>query len=669
MSLTGRLSPLNVNTLSSLVQNIGLGINNTATQIMGTRTSVSTETVPGSIYNDTVLIHPKNITRYAYTHSHSAYGTILLIGSNSIPVLGLSKPSTYTNTYTGERTSYGFLKLIPLLAHNELYVKGGTLSLSDFVSTFNTCMSFKNTMNQAISSLNDSTTFLEGVYSNMDDLVSSDITGVSLSTFHWGQDLIATGRVIDLNTIDTFGNPDNLLKSLYKNKAMTKSVNLALLTSGLDATTINDILNGNQVTFENQKAIYNAFNLILGVDLKDTLIAINCQTPNLDTLADLLDIKKLFPNSYSTLTVPVYNGFPNPTNSKTYYPIYVDGGVNTQVLNQYGASLRNTIPENIASACEAFRASMLQIKNIKSANIEKFSQVVTHMENVSNLGVNNTSKPTNESLINGALPLMAKGSGDKGLYLMTDFFGSMTNIKYEWEELKNLVALLQTSTLTNLYIGMYNKIQDPVDSNVNSYITQINTEIENIYNTNRVLADRVNTLYKKFGTLLTKEENARNLALTNLTDLQSSSFDIIGFMNNIGQLAQQTEKYGPAEVLESISNTATIGGNSMIGSLREARNAHRLGLAGLEQDNDVQQENLNLPPVTGTVVVDRGPLAYVPAITGAATTKGSLAGSPYTALIPNHLNLFQISNVVSNSILSPEEAVAQVIKCNCDCWD
>ena len=178
MSLAGKLSPLNINTLSSLVQNIGLGINNTTTQIMGTRTSVSTETVPGSIYNDTVLIHPKNITRYAYQNSHSAYGTILLIGSNHIPVLGLAKPSTYTNTYTGERTSYGFLKLIPLLAHNELYVKGGTLSLSDFISTFNTCMSFKNTMNQVISSLNDSTTFLEGVYSNMDDLIKINRTKI-----------------------------------------------------------------------------------------------------------------------------------------------------------------------------------------------------------------------------------------------------------------------------------------------------------------------------------------------------------------------------------------------------------------------------------------------------------------------------------------------------------
>jgi hypothetical protein len=71
----------------------------------------------------------------------------------------------------------------------------------------------------------------------------------------------------------------------------------------------------------------------------------------------------------------------------------------------------------------------------------------------------------------------------------------------------------------------------------------------------------------------------------------------------------------------------------------------------------------------GSVLVTQGPLAYVPAITGAPTTKGSLAGSPYTALIPNHLNLFNIANVVTNSVLSPAESLAHVIKCNCDCWE
>jgi uncharacterized membrane protein YgcG len=35
-----------------------------------------------------------------------------------------------------------------------------------------------------------------------------------------------------------------------------------------------------------------------------------------------LNVKKMFPESYLTLTVPIYNAVPGPTNSKTYYPIY-----------------------------------------------------------------------------------------------------------------------------------------------------------------------------------------------------------------------------------------------------------------------------------------------------------------------------------------------------------
>jgi len=39
----------------------------------------------------------------------------------------------------------------------------------------------------------------------------------------------------------------------------------------------------------------------------------------------------LFPNSYASLTVPVYNTVGGPANSKIYYPIYVNDGLNSQL--------------------------------------------------------------------------------------------------------------------------------------------------------------------------------------------------------------------------------------------------------------------------------------------------------------------------------------------------
>ena len=69
----------------------------------------------------------------------------------------------------------------------------------------------------------------------------------------------------------------------------------------------------------------------MGQDLADVCVPLNCKTPGLTSLADLLNPQKLFPNSYTALTVPVYNASPGPTNSKTYYPIYEGTGVSSRL--------------------------------------------------------------------------------------------------------------------------------------------------------------------------------------------------------------------------------------------------------------------------------------------------------------------------------------------------
>jgi hypothetical protein len=120
--------------------------------------------------------------------------------------------------------------------------------------------------------------------------------------------------------------------------------------------------------------------------------------------------------------------------------------------------------------------------------------------------------------------------------------------------------------------------------------------------------------------------------------------------------------------------------------MREARNAQRLGLIGAEQDNEVGIEKLSLPkvngevptvsstdPVTGNIIdvplVTTGPLVGVPVFTGGSTGNGSLGTSPVATLVPPNLNLVDTANVLQSSIITPDNAVAQVIICNCDCWD
>ena len=397
MSDTGKQSPLGVNTLSSLLQNIGFNINPIMITFTGSSTSTTSATHLGKIVNETCLRlltysfnaaqvtinatalvatnvytirsigttdftlvgAATNTVGLSFTASgpgtgtgtvtvinQTTYNNLISIGATTIPALGNSPPSTfnwtgYPNwasnyTYTNEVTRWGYVRLFALQGYNEFNYNSGLSADSgaykDFLSGFMSSYSFIESSNDAILAVNNSQEFLDGTYSNMNDLITGDIAGVSVATTVFGQDLLASGKAINLQTIATFGLPSNLLSTLQKNNCITSSVSLALIASNITVTELEQMLgNISAVTTEQERKIYGAFGIILGQDLKDVLVSLNCKTVGLESLADLLSPIKLFPNSYASLTVPVYNTVGGPANSKIYYPIYVNDGLNSQL--------------------------------------------------------------------------------------------------------------------------------------------------------------------------------------------------------------------------------------------------------------------------------------------------------------------------------------------------
>ena len=399
MSDTGKQSPLGVNALSSLLQNIGFNINPIMIDYVGSSNSV-TQYTPGSIITITSLLPLTYAIQDAYSRGYvnavitagsfvstrtyiinsvgtttnwnaigysgtpvvggiftatgvgsgngtaveDTYNNLISIGLTSIPGMGNSPPTTFNWTgypnwasnynYTNSVTQWGYTRLFALQAYNEFNYNGGYAlgQYKDFLSGFMSNYSFIEYSNDAILSVNNSQTFLDGTYSNMDDLITGDITGVSIATTIFGQDLITSGKAISLQSIATFGLPSNLLMTLQKNNAITKSVSLALIASGITVSELSTIISlAEPISKEQERKIYGAFGIILGQDLKDVLVSLNCKTAGLESLADLLNPIKLFPNSYQTLTVPVYNTVGGPANSKIYYPIYVNDGLNSQL--------------------------------------------------------------------------------------------------------------------------------------------------------------------------------------------------------------------------------------------------------------------------------------------------------------------------------------------------
>lgn len=405
-------------------------------------------------------------------------------------------------------TQWGWIRCHALQAWNEFnwngtivdtsrpglpsYLDGYTMpEYKEFSSSFTASESFVKTRNQPIISNANAKTFLDGVYSNMSDLISSDITGVNLSTYIFGTDLENLGLALNLAKIDGFGLPSILLQTIANRGLLIDDLALMLIATGMTTDEIEDIITGNLTPNEEQERnIYNAFLLITDGNLRIITNGLQCVTHGLTSLADLLDIKKMFPNSYSSMTVPMYNatkGLPN--NSKTYYLIYQSGSVNTaldtpamreyvgtlvpagippifdystvsknykSIPTGFDSYLQGILPKEQAIAAGAFSFSMRQIAKIETFDFQQFAKVVKGIENVTNLPlVAGTSIPANKQMISQTEELTALGSGPHGSYTMSDLFGCMSGLPYPWKLIQQRISEIGTIKLKNIYNELF----------------------------------------------------------------------------------------------------------------------------------------------------------------------------------------------------------------------
>ena len=734
MSDLATQNPFGVNLLSSVLQNTGLNINTVTAGLIGTSHTTSTYT-PGTLVTDTCLNYLTLAIKAGYDTlgvnlNTATYGNLIAIGSSTIPALGNSKPPTFTwigpantgdststaaqeiawypytatattntypstnptprqwsdltqTTYSPVITQHGWIRVFALQAWNEFNWNGlpGATSVSykDFINSFQITSGFLDNSNRTVNTLTNASTFLKNTYSNNNDLMTADLTGVNLATTAFGQDLINTGKVIDLSNISKFGLPSILLRTLNKYNSVTNSLSYALLSSGLSASDINNIISGNLVPTQTQEQqIYGSFSVIENQDLVNILIPLNCTTVGLTSLIDLLNLQKLFPNSYQSLTVPIYNSAPGPTNAKTYYSIYDNGGVNSQLSNPqvieaigsfgiapqstaipqsvpaavvagdttiaqtrqaglaarsvgrridaesiyyiedngiglteptlnatsnyqpiavgFGAYSRGTVPDDISITTGAFSFAMQQVTNIQNVPVEKIAQVVFNLETTVGLPlVAGTDVPVNTSLTTIGLDQLAYGSGPNGSYTMSDFFGSMSGLPYQWTDIKNAITQIQTTTLATIYYNIYNTIataSTDVSATVQTYIDSANAEIASILASNPTIANQLNRMWNLTGTQLTNEQRARDIALVPVAvpkSVRSSSFPTsnIGYVNSMSEYAKRTEPHMHSQTLEAISDLMTAGGQSQIALLRSLRNQSKLNAVGIPLDNNI----------------------------------------------------------------------------------
>jgi hypothetical protein len=309
------------------------------------------------------------------------------VSGNFCPALGDSVPSNVSLTVGNA----GYATSIATAANT--YLGGG--DFGKFAQAFGAAQGYISLTNGIINSAVNvnSDDFLGPTYSGMDNLISGDIAKVNLAFPAFGADLANIGGTVKFTRVDQIGTPASLLQNLAEAGNMingsTPCVTTALQAQGLSDRNIADLVNNNVQSLFNpngltanqfdvlQKAAYPALVNVTGDCLTEVLSILDCTTPNIATMADLLNPVKLYPTSFSSLTLPTPDG-----------PVLIyntDGSVNSAIepiLNSGTVSpkgcddLAKIVPSAQAQANRALQIAYQQVKGIRGTSTQQLAAIL-----------------------------------------------------------------------------------------------------------------------------------------------------------------------------------------------------------------------------------------------------------------------------------------------------
>lgn len=383
-STPGTYTPLQLIAGAGLLNNQGIAVPTALTNAV-------------SSYNSTSFVSNLNSAIAAapgFGISASVVTTLKTLASNTCPALGSSVPGSYAgnNVLIPVSEPGGFGNLV---ANNAaMYLGDG--SVEKFCQIFQIVAGYRQTANELICSAVNATTYLGPTFTTMNDLITGQLTAANLALKCFGADIAKSGNLLNLGKLEDFGTPASVLQTISEQAGITSGT-LSCIASKLAeyGLTESDIIllctpeASERTPTENefntlQKQAYAAMTAIDGDCLTYALDILDAVIPDIANLADLLDLKKVFPTSWPSMTVvsTAPNTVIDPNNppspgSTSVLIFEADGTVNPAVqaaLNDSTAitlpagcdELAKIIPPSQAVANKAFQSSLQQVSGIST---------------------------------------------------------------------------------------------------------------------------------------------------------------------------------------------------------------------------------------------------------------------------------------------------------------
>jgi hypothetical protein len=317
MSCGGILSPVMTIAGAGILQNTGLTTNPALTSTLTDFTSV-----PAVGQFTSVLGTASGQL------STSTLTQLSSLGSSVLPALTNAVPSSLAGALNplapNGVTTNGLTGLISDTASGIM----GSGDLSQFTQIFNAAVGYAGQASTFVSSaLNSdsiSNTF-SSVTGGMNNLVTGGFNQVSESFSQFGRDLANLGSLVDLGNLPGLGDPSTVLRQISSvGGSSLPALEQTLGAAGISSSSLNSLAGGfNDLTPTAQRDIYNAFTQVTGNELDQVKSVLGVTTPNITNMAQLLDPKAIFPNSFNSLTMPTPNGI---------QPVYTAAGsINTNI--------------------------------------------------------------------------------------------------------------------------------------------------------------------------------------------------------------------------------------------------------------------------------------------------------------------------------------------------
>jgi hypothetical protein len=371
---TGLLTPLQLTGGAGLLQNTGIAVN---TEFLAKINEY--ENIP-FIAN---LLTTLSLSSAAGLSS-ATIASLRTLGSVACPALGDSIPNGFAGVAPIPAPSNaGFVSIFPPIGQQYL----GNGDVGKFAQAFAAAQGYVGLINQFIISAANANEYLGPTFTNLDDMITADLSKVSLALPALGEDLVELGVLINLANLQHLGEPAALLQQLAAAGNMSNStlpcVQAALNMAGLTDAEIANLVSNNRESLFNpnglttnqfdrlQQRAYQGMNMVSGDCLADVLAILDVTTPGIEDMADLLDPAKILPSSYDSLKFG---------DQLIYGP---DGSVNSGISEELNATtatgcdeLGKIIPPAQAVANKALQYQLQQVSGIQNLTLPQLAAIL-----------------------------------------------------------------------------------------------------------------------------------------------------------------------------------------------------------------------------------------------------------------------------------------------------